>query len=517
MTQQPSVRFSTGIVGLDEILQGGLIPARTYMVRGKPGMGKTILGLHFLTDGATKGEKVLLITLGEAEGQIRKNASTLGLDLSGVSFLDLSPSPEFFSEVKTYDIFFPADVERAPTTQKIIEKIEQIKPQRVLIDAITQFRYLSPDSFQFRKQVLSFLQFLTSRKITVLFTSEGTASVPDDDLEFMCDGAIHLEMSDRQRSLCVTKFRGSGFRGGCHTLRLTDSGIVVSPRLIPEAHQREFIAESISSGVSHLDDLLHGGLERGTITMVTGPSGVGKTTLGVQFMKEAAARGERSVIYLFEEAAGTLLHRSESIGVPIKKMLDRGTLSVVQVEPLQFAPDEFANLVRKEVEEKNTRIVMIDGVSGYRLSVRGEDLVSHLHAVCRYLKNMGVTIILMNETEEITGDFRATEKGISYLADNVVFLRYLELNGELRKAIGVLKKRLTDFEKTLREMEITKEGIKIGAPMVDLRGILRGIPEWIGVPKKRDDRREVRHSSSDHPTKQGSRSNPKEPRGHRER
>lgn len=484
MKPKPSNRLSTGVAGLDEILGGGVVPGRTYLVRGHAGTGKTILGLHFLTAGASQGEKTLLISLGEAEEPLRKNASTLGLDLTGISILDLSPSPEFFSEVKSYDIFSPADVEREPMTRKIMEQVEALHPTRVLIDSITQFRYLSSDPFQFRKQVLSFLQFLTARKITVFFTSEGTASAPDDDLEFICDGAIQLALSESQRSISVTKFRGSGFRGGRHTMRLTDRGMVVSPQLIPEAYAQRFVAESISSGITQIDDLLHGGLERGTITVVTGPSGVGKTTLGIHFMKEAAARGERSVVYLFEESKETLMQRSEAINVPIHRMVEEGNLSVVQIEPLQFAPDEFANLVRREVEEKKARIVMIDGVSGYNVSVRGEGLIRHLHALCRYLKNMGVTVILINEIEGITGDFRVTEVGISYLADNLIFLRYLELDGELRKAIGVLKKRLTDFEKTVREIEITAKGIQVGSPLTGLRGILKGIPEWIAPPKK---------------------------------
>src|SRR3569832_1049453 len=128
---------------------------------------------------------------------------------------------------------------------------------------------------------------------------------------------------------------------------------------------------------------------------------------------------------------------------------------------------------------------MIDGGSVYKISVRGEDLVRHLHALSRYLKNMGVTVILVNEIEGITGDFRITEVGISYLADNLVFLRYLELDGEMRKAIGVLKKRLTGFEKTLRQIEITGKGIKVGKPLTGLRGILKGIPEWVAPPEKK--------------------------------
>jgi circadian clock protein KaiC len=300
-------------------------------------------------------------------------------------------------------------------------------------------------------------------------------------LQFIGDGVIHLNNDSADgRTLSVTKFRGSDFRRGFHSMRLTNIGMEVYPRLQPEVYKREFVQQAIASGVPELDELLHGGIERGTVTIITGPTGVGKTTLGLQFMKEAAGRGERSVVYTFEEAEETLLHRCEAINIPVRAMVERDTLSVVQVEALHFSPDEFANLVRQEVEKKKARIVMIDSVSGYRLSVRGQDLVSHLHAVCKYLQNMGVTVILINEVEHITGDFRATDVGISYVADNIVFLRYLELQGQMRKAIGVLKKRVSDFEKTLREIEITRYGIKVGRPLTGLRGILSGTPEWVG-------------------------------------
>lgn len=474
-------RLSTGIQGLDEVLHGGFVSRRAYLVRGGPGTGKTTLGLHFLAVGVEEGEQVLYITLGEPAEQIRTNAEILGFDPNGMTFLDLSPTSEFFTEVQTYDIFSPAEVEREPTTQKIIDQVETLKPQRVFLDAMTQFRYLSADAFQFRKQVLSFVRFLLGQGATIVFTSEGSDTAPDDDLQFMSDGVIHLDNDSADgRTLSVTKFRGSDFRRGFHSMRLTNKGMEVYPRLQPEVYKREFVAKAIPSGVPELDELLHGGLERGTVTIITGPTGVGKTTLGLQFMKEAAGRGERSVVYTFEEAEETLLHRCEAINIPVRAMVERDTLSVVQVEALHFSPDEFANLVRQEVEKKKARIVMIDSVSGYRLSVRGQDLVSHLHALCKYLQNMGVTVVLINEVEHITGDFRATDVGISYVADNIVFLRYLELQGQMRKAIGVLKKRVSDFERTLREIEITRYGIKVGRPLTGLRGILSGTPEWVG-------------------------------------
>jgi circadian clock protein KaiC len=208
---------------------------------------------------------------------------------------------------------------------------------------------------------------------------------------------------------------------------------------------------------------------------------VGKTTLGLQFMKEAAGRGERSVIYTFEEWDETLLSRSEAINIPVRAMVERGTLAVVPIEPLHYSPDEFARLVRRDIEANGAAIVMIDSISGYKLTVRGQDLVAHLHALSKYLQNMGVAVILISEVEYITGEFRATDVGVSYMADNIVFLRYLEIQGEMHRAIGVLKKRLTSFERTLREYEITRYGIKVGKPLTDLRGILSGTPEFINA------------------------------------
>ncbi|VEP16644.1 KaiC protein [Hyella patelloides LEGE 07179] len=477
-------RISTGIEGLDEILSGGLIAQQAYLIKGQPGSGKTTLGLHFLNAGISQGETSLFISFSEPEFRLRRNAKLLDIDIDRVEFLDLSPTADFFTEDQTYDIFSPAEVDRAPMTQKIIEAIDKIKPQRIFLDAITQFRFLSSDTFQFRKQIQSFLRYMLDRDITLLFTSEGSDRNPDDDLQFMSDGVIELHTTPERRSIRVAKFRGSGFVKGYHELELRDRGMTVFPSLIPETHQRKFTSEAISSGVAEIDELLHGGIERGTTTIISGPSGVGKSTFGMQFMKEAAGRGERSVLYAFEEAEETLLTRCQAVNIPAHVMIDRGTLSVVKVDPLKYTPNQFVHLVRAEVEQNNARILMIDSTSGYRLSMQGEDLVRQLHSLCQYLKNMGVTVILINEVHTIAGgEFSVTDVGLSYLADNLIFLRYLELEGELRKAIGVLKKRVSDFERTLREFHITKYGIKVGEPLTKLRGILSGIPEWIDRDK----------------------------------
>jgi circadian clock protein KaiC len=472
-----SPRLSIGVRGLDEVLRGGLIPQRSYMLRGGPGSGKTILGFHFLSCAAARGEPCLFITFGESQGELRRNAERLGFRTEGISFLDLSPDSSFFAQGHDYDIFPPSEVEREPITRRIRDEVAAKKPTRVFVDGLTQLRYVAANPFQFRKEALAFLRYLCEIGATVLFTSESNEA-PDQDLQFIADAVIELEFCDTRRRIGVLKFRGSDFRAGRHTLRLSDTGMQVFPRLLPDEFAVQFEPEQIPFGLPELDELTHGGLERGTITIITGPSGVGKSTLGMQFARAAAARGERSAVYLFEETRESLLRRCESIHIPVRSMIEKGALSVVHVEPLRFTADEFALMVRQEVEERKAGIVMIDSVSGYRLSLHDEDLVTHLHALAKYLQNMGVAVLLMNEVEAVVGDFRITDVGVSYMADNIIFLRYLEERGEITKALGVLKKRLSDFEKTLREVTITSNGIRVGPKLNALRGILRGMPEW---------------------------------------
>jgi circadian clock protein KaiC len=252
----------------------------------------------------------------------------------------------------------------------------------------------------------------------------------------------------------------------------------VFPRLLPDEYRVDFVPEQIPFDVPELDQMTHGGLERGTITIVTGPSGVGKSTIAMQFVTAAAERGEHPVVYLFEEARDSLLRRCESVGIPAAAAVQSGQLTLLHIEPLRYTADEFALMVREQVEKHRSRVVMIDSISGYRLSLHDQDLVSHLHALCKYLQNMGVAILLINEVEAITGDFRITDVGVSYMSDNIIFLRYLEIRGSMSKALGVLKKRISDFEKTLREVTITSEGIRVGPQLSTLRGILCGTPEW---------------------------------------
>lgn len=470
-------RLSSGIPGLDEILGGGMLEGRSYLVRGGPGTGKTTLCAHFARAGQDRGEPVLWVTLSEPADRVKASMRSVGLDLAGVTFLDLTPGPEFFRKQKSYDIFPPEEVESAPLAGKVRQAVESIRPTRVVIDSVSQLQFLSSTLQNFHKQVMSLLAYLTSNKATVLLTSEASPQAPDDEVQFLVDGVIELQVSGFDRQLQVKKWRGAPHGIGWHSYQTTSNGFQVFPRLDLQQETGDFPLEPIPSGIPALDELLQGGVSRGTVTLISGPSGVGKTTLGLQFMKEAASRGERSVIFHFEEARRTIITRGEQVNIPISRMLEQGFLELKLIEPLQFSTDQFAYLVREEVEQSGARMVMIDSVSGYRLSLRGSDLNAALHALTKYLGNKGITTLVCAEVEKITGDFQITEAGISYLADNIIFLRYYEAGGEVRRAIGVLKKRLSDFEKWVREFEITRDGIKVGQPLTNFTGILTGIPE----------------------------------------
>ncbi|GGX65905.1 ATPase domain-containing protein [Saccharospirillum salsuginis] len=476
MTPTRDNRLSTGVKGLDKILNGGLLPHRSYLMRGGPGSGKTTLGLHFLIEGDAGSS--LFVTLGESEAQLRDDAERAGLPMDSVEVLELTPGQD--EDEGSTSLLESWDIAGNSIHETILNHVREHKPERVLIDSLSQLRYVTMDAYQFRKQVLSLLRGLTAEKATVMFTSETVPGEDDEALAFLSDGVISLEHTENGRLCRINKLRGSGFADGMHYYQLGHGGMTLYPRLVPDDHGRMAELRQLSTGIRELDELTHGGLESGTVTLFSGPSGVGKTTLGAQLMTEAARRGERSVIYSFDEGASTFYTRCKAINLPVKQMVDDGYLHFEAVEPLHYNPDQFAAVVRAEVEERGTSLVMIDSLSGYHQSVRGQDLAERVHALCRYLVNMGATVLLVNEVYAITGNqTRVTEHGLSYLADNILLLRYMEMDGELRKTIGILKKRAGNFEKSIREFEIAGSGIMVGPPLRGMRGILSGVPETV--------------------------------------
>lgn len=346
---------------------------------------------------------------------------------------------------------------------------------------MSHFRQFVADPGEERMQTLSFLRYLKGQDATVLLLSEQREAA-EQYLNYLSDGIIELERGSSGRTLQVQKQRGRGFRDGPHALVIGEAEMTVHPQLEPTGQRTPRVGEILSTGVPSLDELLRGGIEKNTVTMISGPSGVGKTTLGLQVLKEAAGRGQSGALLSFEEEEEVLLRRSEQVNIPAQEMIDRGTLSVHQFRPWSFDPGTFAHRIR-QLMEAETEIVMLDALGGYRECGPEKQIRQQLHRLCRFLVENGVTVLLIDNTQAITGTFKATEWGVSHLADNLLFLRYLEMNGELRKAIGMLKKRAGEFEKTLREFQIGSYGIRVGEPLSQLRGILSGTPEWTDPPQ----------------------------------
>ncbi|MFT4931317.1 MAG: circadian clock protein KaiC [Natronomonas sp.] len=475
-------RVFTGIDKLDAILSGGLVRHQNALLRGPPGAGKTIFGLHFLSAGIDNGETSLFINLGEPSRYVKNTAAHFDLNPDAIHFHDLSPTAAEFDDSETYTLFSSAEVEQPSFVEDLRDTIDDLQPDRVLLDPITEFRYLTADDRQFRKQILSFLDFLKANEATVMLTSQAAETQPDDDLQFLTDTVINLETDIEGRSLHVSKFRGSTFQRGRHSYEINDVGVTVWPKLQPTSQNSDFTHEKLSSGVPELDQLLNGGIETGTVTFLSGPTGTGKTTTGLQFMKEAVTRDVKSVLYSFEESTDTIFERSEAINIPVEDMAEGDELSIVEILPDQYTTDEFTAMVQTAVEDDGAEIVMIDGIQGFKTNLRelGDDPSKTILRLGRYLRSKGVSTIITNEVHNITGEFRATEEQTSNLADNILFLRHVEYRGEMRKVIGVLKMRTSDFERTLRELEITEHGLKVGEPLPDVRGILTGTPEFAG-------------------------------------
>ena len=471
----------TGIPGLDDILCGGLTPFRLYLVEGVPGSGKTTLAMQYLLDGARRGEKVLYVTLSETEEELRAMSVAHSFDLSGVSIRELVPPEESLQPSEQYTMFHPAEVELSETTRTILADVDRLKPTRLVFDSLSELRLLAGDPLRYRRQLLALKQFFRGRSCTVLLLDDLTSSGRDLQVQSIAHGVLVLEQllpeygSDRRR-LRVLKHRGRKFRGGYHDYVIGTGGLEVFPRLVAAEHRHDVEARRFSSAIPEMDQLLGGGIEHGTSTLIVGAAGTGKSTLAAQFCSAAAARGESSVLFIFDESKSTLLSRMNALGRPLDKDVDAGTISIRQVDPAELTPGEFSHNIRRAVEENGAKIVVIDSLNGYLNAMPGERyLTIHLHEMLMYLGEKGVATILVGAHQGLIGAAMQTPIDASYLADAVILMRYFESRGEVRQAISVVKKRGGNHERTIREFSL-EGGIRLGRPLREFRGILTGVP-----------------------------------------
>lgn len=485
-TAESPCRVATGVEGLDDIISGGFPQGHIYLLEGETGTGKTTIGLQFLLEGARRGERGLFITLSSSQQDIEEVALSHGWSLASLVVCELLPSLAKLQPEEQDSIFHPAEMELEDQSQTVRDVVMQHQPRRVVIDSLSELRLLAATPFLYRRQLLAWQQFFAQRHCTVLLLGEHVAE-NTPGVRSLAHGALFLERmapdyGATRRRLHVLKMRATAFRTGYHDYDIRRGGVVVYPRLVAVEHQQAFAPAVLTSGIPNLDRLLGGGLDRGTSTLLAGPAGTGKSSLGIIFAASAAQRGERAVLYSFEEGRATLLARAAALGCPVHGHIEAGRLRVEQLDPAELLLGEFIQRVRQAVEQEQARVVVIDSVNGLLQALPRERFLSvQLHELLAFLNYQGVVTLLVLGHTGVLGDSVQGPVDLSYLADTVVLVRYFEAAGGLRKAISVVKKRGSVHEPTIRELRLGPKRIEVGEPLTTFRGVLTGVPTYTGA------------------------------------
>jgi circadian clock protein KaiC len=329
--------------------------------------------------------------------------------------------------------------------------------------------------------VLALKQFFSSRQCTVLLLDDRTSSSGDLQVRSIAHGVVQLEHSVKEygaerRRLRVVKYRGRNFVGGMHDYNLIYGGLEVHPRLVAADSRGLGGRKQLSTGLMELDRMLGGGVEVGTSTLIVGPPGTGKSSLAGQIVRAANKRGEQAAIFLFEESASNMLHRSDGLQLGLRDAIDQRLLTVQQIDPAELSPGQFAASVNRAVQ-RGVKVVVIDSLNGYLNAVPDERfLTTHLHELLTYLGQHEVVTILVGVQQGMLGGSMSSSMEASYLADNVMILRYFEDNGEIRQAISIFKKRGSTHERSIRSFSLDGQGVHVGPVLRGYRGLLTGVP-----------------------------------------
>jgi circadian clock protein KaiC len=483
-------RIKTGIAGLDDILNGGLPQGHLYLVEGDPGTGKTTLALQFLLEGIRDGESVIYVTLSESRLELEQVIRSHGWDAGSLQIFEMVPPEDDLSAEAQYTVFHPSEVELADTITAILEQVDATKPQRVVFDSLSELRMLARDPLKYRRQILAMKRHFAGRNCTVLLLDDRTAEGSHDlQLQSIAHGVVMMQSLERdfgikRRRVEIRKLRGSSYREGFHDYTIETGGIFIYPRLIASEHKPGFERKSVPSGLRELDDLFGGGIDTGTSTLFIGPAGCGKSTVALRYAVSSAKRGEKAVIFTFDEAYATLIERAKGLGMETAPLLENGTLEIQQIDPAEVAPGEFVARVRRMVDEDHLRVLVIDSMNGFLNAMPHEQfLAMQLHELLAYLGQQGVATILTMAQHGFIGNMQ-TPVDVSYLADSVLLFRYFEYSGEIRQALSVIKKRSGPHERTIRELKFGERQVMVGRPLRDFTGVLTGVPNFTGEPER---------------------------------
>lgn len=485
---------TSGLPALDYILRGGYAANRIHLIEGEPGAGKTTLGLQFLLEGKARGERSLYITLSEGRDELINVARTHGWDIDGIDIFELVPPELSLDPEREQSILYASDLELGETVQLVMDEVTRSAPMRVVFDSLSEIRLLAQGQLRFRRQVLALKHFFASCNCTVLFLDDLTQGPEDLSLHSLVHGVIRLEQialayGAERRRLRVFKMRGRAFQGGFHDFLIRTGGVEVFPRLVAGSHPQLDVHRAIAqSGIQELDELVGGGLDFGTATLIIGPSGSGKSTIAMQYVSAALNAGKKALFVSFDETERVFLDRARGLGWNFEDPQGTGHFVFRQVDPAELSPGELAGSVSRAVEQEGVRIVVLDSLTGYQHAMAEEQfLLLQMHELLTYLNQQGVLTFVILAQSGMIGSMQSPVD-MTYLSDSVLLLRFFEADGEIRRAISVIKKRTGAHENAIREMRIDQMGIRVGEKLEGFRGVLTGTPTYEGRGKLLEDR-----------------------------
>lgn len=463
--------MSSGIAGLDEILRGGLPASNLYILQGDPGSGKTTAALQFLRAGVEAGERCIYVTLSQTAAELEAISISHGWTLDGIRIEELAAS-EAVNGTADQTIFQTAELRLDETRQIIESAIEEYKPQRLVYDSLLEIRLITGDTPRFRRELIGFKAFLSQRNIAALLLDTQNQGWQHDgqEIEGIAHGVIRLHKSLEdygaiRRRIEVSKMRGVAIADGYHDMAIREgAGVVVFPRIVPGSGAHPVKPRLIESGVAALDEMFGGGQESGTITLVIGQSGTGKSTMSSLYATAALQRGEGVALFLFEERLETFFRRSEGLGMDLRQFHKDGQLVIHDFSPNEISPGEFGQIVQKAVTRNKTRVVVIDSFTGYLNSLpHREKAVLDIQSLLKHLARSDVLTILIVAQHGLLGQNVGIDVDVSFLGDTVLLLRIAEHEGRLRRNITVVKKRHGPHDLDVRELFIASSGVSVVA------------------------------------------------------
>lgn len=474
----------TGSPELDHILAGGYAARRVHLLEGRPGSGKTTLAMQFLMTARERGETPLYVTLSEGRDELLQVAETHGWNMDGIHIYELIPPELSLDPLQQQSVVHTSDLELGETVQLVMDEVTRVEPDCVVFDSLSDIRLLAGSSLRYRRQVLALKHFFARDGVTAVVIDDLTEEMDDANLHSLVHGVIRLEQSvavygAERRRLRVFKMRGRAFRGGSHDYAIRTGGVEVFPRLIANEYQDlEEPGDAAGSGIAELDEMLGGGLDRGTSTLIMGPAGSGKSTLSMRYMLEGLARGESALFISFDETRRNFFRRAAGLGMDFDEAGDR--FKFLQVDPAELSPGELSSMIRHHVEQRGVRVVALDSLSGYQNAMPEEQfMLLQMHELLTYLNQQGVLTFLVLAQHGLVGQMQSPVD-LTYLSDTVLLLRFFEAHGELRRALSVIKKRTGGHQPSIREYRIDATGLRVGEPLKQFAGVLTGVPTFTG-------------------------------------